>query len=196
MKRLITFTAMAFLMTAVLAIADPGRGGRGCGMGDGPNGSWHGDMGDDDSYRPGMLLRLADEIGLDENQKAQILKLNEEHALIRIDKDAELEKAQLKLRHLIMNDGAEKDVLAAMDKVGTMKTEMRKMQYQHRNKVTSLLNADQLKKLKEIGPKMRQGDGAGRFQDCPGGMGQGNGPGNGPGKGPGRGMNCEMPCRR
>ena len=196
MKRLITFTAMAFLMTAVLAIADPGRGGRECGMGDGPNGCWHGGMGDDDSYGPGVLLRLADEIGLDENQKAQILKLNEEHALIRIDKDAELEKAQLKLRHLIMNDGAEKDVLAAMDKVGTMKTEMRKMQYQHRNKVTSLLNADQLKKLKEIGPKMRQGDGAGRFQDCPGGMGQGNGPGNGQGKGPGRGMNCDMPCRR
>ncbi len=191
MKRLITLTAIAFLLSAVYVAADPGSRGGGKGFGH-PGGGPGGWFDDDEIGRPGMLLRLADEIGLDENQRAQILKMNEEHAILRIDKEAELEKAQIKLRHLRISDAPEKDVLAVIDKVGALKTEMRKMQYQHRQKLAAVLNAEQLKKLQELKPGMGRGDGPGRP-----GQRDGKGWGKCDGSGPhGRGMNCDFPCRR
>lgn len=191
MKRLITLTAIAFLLSVVYVAADPGQRGGGRGLGH-PGGGFAGWFDDDDMGRPGMLLRLADEIGLDESQKAQILKMNEEHAILRIDKEAELEKAQVKLRHLRISDAPEKEVLAAIDKVGALKTEMRKMQYQHRQRVSAVLNAEQLKKLQELRPGMGRGDGPGRA-----GQRDGRGWGSCDGSGPhGHRMNCDFPCRR
>jgi len=149
MKRLIVFSTIFLMLLIATNIHAQRHAGRGCGVGDGPNGCCPGRIADENAYRPGILLRMADEIGLDANQKIQIAKMNEEHALLRIDKEAELEKAELRLHHLMNSDGAEKEVLAAMDKVGALKSDLKKMQYQHRNSVKALLDADQLKRLKK-----------------------------------------------
>jgi len=164
MKRLIVFSTIFLMLLIATNIHAQKHAGRGCGVGDGPNGCCPGRMADENAYRPGILLRMADEIGLDANQKIQIAKMNEEHALLRIDKEAELEKAELRLHHLMNSDGAEKEVLAAMDKVGALKSDLKKMQYQHRNSVKALLDVDQLKRLKEI----RQSRGSGDAFNCPG----------------------------
>jgi hypothetical protein len=203
MKRNLIILA-AILLMVPLALYAQGRGERGSGMGMGHGqgmGMCGGPMMDDDDFvHPGMLLRCADELGLNEDQQNQILKMNEEHAMARIDREAELEKAQVKLHHLMINDGSEKDILSAMDKIGTLRTEMKKMNFQHFRQVKGILNADQIKKFKELAPKMRgcdepKGRGIGQCGTGSGmGMGQGDGPGMGAG---GQGSpRCDMPCQR
>jgi len=190
MKRTIITLAIAILIISPAAFAQmghhgkmaPGADGPGCGMmGGRMGGGMHGDM-----ARPGMILRMADEIGLDTDQKARIEKMAQENGLARIDKQAELEKAQLKLRHLQMSDGPEAEVLTQMDKVGQLKTDLRKMAYKHHNAVKKVLTAEQLDKIKEMkkefrGRGMRQGKGMGMNNDGPRqGRGYGMGDGTGP----------------
>jgi Spy/CpxP family protein refolding chaperone len=160
---------------------------------------------------PMMFLKFADELGLTAEQKTRISKMQEEFGILMIDKKAELEKAELRLHLLMKNDGAEKDVLAAMDKVGVLKTEIKKMRFAHHNQMKAVLTADQLKKLDELRPKMGCGKGAGMGMNMKCGSGQGmnmNCGGHGPrgmmmndddnedddtpGMGPGFG--CMMPC--
>lgn len=125
-------------------------------------------------FKPCMIMKMADDLGLTEDQKSQIMKMNEENGLARIDREAELEKAQLKLHQLMMNEGAEKDILTAMDNVGKLRTDLRKAQFQYMRKVKAVLTADQIKKFKELCPKMCGDDG-------PRGCGMGSGMGMGPG---------------
>jgi hypothetical protein len=139
----------------------------------------HGGMcgGKGDCCSPMMMLKMADELGLTAEQKTKISKMQEDFGILRIDKNAELEKAQLHLGLLMKNDGAEKEILAAMDKVGALKTEMKKMCFTHHRQMKAVLTADQLKKLEEMGPKM-MGCGGGDDDDDSGpGMGCGSGHG-------------------
>jgi len=203
MKRNLVLFATVILLLAPLAMAQPGGCGKGMGKGKGMDMGKGMGMGmcrqdcmmGGECIHPGMILKMADEIGLDAGQKTQISKMTEEFGVARIDKDAELEKAELKLRYLMKNDGAEKEILAAMDKVGQLKTEMQKMRFQHQRQIKALLNADQQKKLKELMPKM-----------CgQGGPEMGEGPDcriekvimlsdDDPGDAPGRMMGCNKPC--
>ncbi|MCX6826387.1 MAG: hypothetical protein NTV06_03835 [candidate division Zixibacteria bacterium] len=153
MKRNLILISAIILLLAPLAIADSGQCmkmgmGKGMGMGMGCG------MMDDCCMRPGMLLKMADEIGLDANQKTRISKLQDDFAMAQIDRKAELEKAELKLHQLMRNDATDKDVMATMDRVGQLKTEMQKMRFQHMRQIKAILTADQLKKLKEMMPKM------------------------------------------
>jgi Spy/CpxP family protein refolding chaperone len=177
MKRTMILISALVLLATPLTFANPNGCGPGMGMGMGkamcmgpcPDMGGKGDC--CDGIQPGMLLRMADEIGLDANQKAQLEKMTQEFGLTRIDKQAELEKAELRLRHLMMNDGPEKDILAAMDKAGLLRTEMQKMRFQHMRQVKAVLTADQLKKVKELMPKMQCGSDT--EEDAPGiGMGK------------------------
>ena len=118
---------------------------------------------------PGMLLKMADEIGLDANQKAQIDKMTQENGLVRIDKEAELEKAQLTMKHLMKSEASEKEVLAQMDKIGALETGLQKMCYQHCQAVKAILNKEQLEKAKKLMMKCCS-------SDDPMGMGAGPGP--------------------
>jgi Spy/CpxP family protein refolding chaperone len=180
MKRSALIVAVAILLTASLAYAGHGRHGR-TGFGQGMDGDFVG---------PGMALRWADEIGLDDNQKAQLDKLAQEHGTARIEKEAELEKAQLKLRHMRMNDAPDSEVLAMMDMIGAMKTEMRKMAYTHRQAVREVLTAEQLDKIRELRGEWRKSHRQSR--------GEGFGPGKdfGPGQGRGDGPRGTRDCRR
>jgi Spy/CpxP family protein refolding chaperone len=164
----------------------PGKGDRfGCGGWDCPDGGFH----------PRMLLGVADKIGLTEDQKKQISKLAEEHAMARIDREATLEKAQVKLRHLMMNNGSEKEILAAIDEVGALKTEMRKAGFQNRQKIKAILNADQIKKLNELCPRMGDTDDDAKGPGRGAGIGYGCGQGGMRGDGQGQ-LGCNMSCRR
>ena len=151
MKRILVFTVIALVLAGSIVYAGHGRRGGGfadpgCGMHEGRGMGMHGGKG----MGLNMLLQHADEIGLDEKQQAQISGMMEEFAMERIDREAELEKAQIQLRHLQMNDGAESEVLAMIDKVGALKTEMRKMQYSHHEAIKALLTEEQLDKLQEL----------------------------------------------
>lgn len=176
MKRSIALLAIIMLLAVSSTLANRGP------YGQRPGGPMH-CMKGDDFIGPGMLLRSADEIGLDEKQQAKISGLMEEFGLARIELKAELEKAELKLRHLKMNDGPEKDIFDSMDKVGALKTEMQKMRYRHRKTIKSVLTQEQLDKLKELRHKYGRGDGPG----CHGrgaGPGGDSGPKHGGGPGP------------
>ncbi len=128
-----------------------------------------------DFVRPGMLLKMADEIGLNENQKAQIDKLAQDNGLKRIDQKAELEKAQLQLRHMQANNAPEAEVLKTMDDIGRIKTEMRKSAYTFRRSIKSILSEEQLNKIKEL-RKEHKGKGDFRSGDKHGGFkGKGQG---------------------
>jgi Spy/CpxP family protein refolding chaperone len=181
MKRSALIVAVAVLLTASLAYAGPGRHGQmGPGKGEGMMGPGMGM--DGDFVRPGMILRWADEIGLDDNQKAKLDKLAQEHGTARIEKKAELEKAQLKLRHMRMNDAPENEVLAMMDMIGALKTEIRKMGYSHRQALKKVLTDEQLGKIKELRGEWRKsnrpfgGEGSGSGKDFGPGQGRGDGP--------------------
>jgi hypothetical protein len=194
-RRAIIFTVVMMLAaTVAFAQGGPGSGQRGMchdpGMNRGMGGHGMGGPGmDGDFVRPGMLLRMADDIGLSDNQKTQLEKMSQDNGLKRIDMQAQLEKAQLQLRHAQMNDAADTQVLQLMDDVGRIKTEMRKSAYTFHQSVKSLLTADQLTKIKDLRKEWRNNRG-----DCPfGGPGDGphskgsKGRGNAPNQDPGSG---------
>jgi len=157
MKKVVV-VIMTLSLLAASALADPGMRA--------PRAKHHGCEGTfGDGTRmggPGMLLRMADEIGLTDDQKDQISRQAETFANQRIDKEAELEKAEVKLRTLRFNEAPEKEVLAAMDMVGVLRTELAKMRYVHRQRVHDILTEEQLDKIKELGPKFGQGSRGGR----------------------------------
>lgn len=190
MKRALIIAVAALALLAAFAVADPGHRGRGsddmtCGMGG--RGMGHGA---DGFFGPGMLLKAADEIGLDDGQKAKISQMAEQFGLERIDKTATLEKAELELRHMRMNDAADNEILSQMDKVGKLKTEMQKMKFSHRQAIRGVLTEQQIDKLKEF--RRERHEERGQFGGCGFGHGHGQGQGMAPdapgqGFGPGTG---------
>ncbi|PKK84449.1 MAG: hypothetical protein CVT49_03750 [candidate division Zixibacteria bacterium HGW-Zixibacteria-1] len=187
MKKALIIAVAALALLAAFAVADPGHRGRGdsdMARGMGERGMGHGA---DGFFGPGMLLKAADEIGLDDGQKAKISQMAEQFGLERIDKKAALDKAELELRHMRMNDAADNEILSQMDKVGKLKTEMQKMKFSHRQAVKGVLTEQQIDKLKELRQEKGKerghfgghglGHGKGMAPDAPG---QGFGPGTGP----------------
>lgn len=179
-RRALIFTVMLMLVSAA-AFAQKGPGGHGkwCqepGMHRGFGGSGM----DDGIGRPGMILKFADEIGLSDDQKTQLDKMTQDNGLKRIEMKADLEKAQLQLRHLKMSDGSDTQVLMLMDDIGEIKTEMRKSAYSHHQQIKSVLTEEQINKIQELRKECR-----GNRALC-----HGRGPDGGQGsmKGQGRGM--------
>jgi len=184
MKRSIIFMAILVLLGSTLAYAGHGhRGMKGSRFGDGP--------GFDGFHGFGQLLNMADKIGLDDKQQAKISVLMEKNGTARIDKEAELEKAQLKMKNLRINDAPDSDILAMMDKIGLLKTELQKMRYTHRQEIESILTAEQLDKLEQLRQErhQRRFDGKGRGS----GMGRGQGMGGGQGMSPSPGFGQGTP---
>jgi Spy/CpxP family protein refolding chaperone len=181
MKRIITLGSLVVLLAAVPAMAFHGHrapqpAGPGGGMGPGMDG---------DHIGPRILLHHADEIGLEDAQKKEIMAMMEKFGTARIDKEAELEKAQIRLRHLHMNEASDDEILGVMDTVGRLKLEIKKMAFKHRRAVLAKLTDEQKDKIKELRQDMMKK----RHQGCRGdGSGKGLGMGPGQGHGPGRGM--------
>lgn len=179
MKRSIILITMVSVLIAGTALAFPGhrgamaRGHGGC-MGPGHDGDHIGSR---------ILLHHADEIGLTEAQKTEIISMMEKFGAERIEKEAALEKAQLKMRTLHLQDGSDDQILGMMDEIAQIKLELRKMQFKHRRAVEAKLTDEQKAKIKEIHQEMMKK----RMRDCRGdGPRQGMGMGTGQGRGFGR----------
>jgi Spy/CpxP family protein refolding chaperone len=159
MKKTLLITAAAMLLLTAGAFAQRGSGGgafcdgHGMSMGMGTCGGQGMGMGMHDGGRgmgPAMLLKVADKIGLTDQQKKDLTAMVDKFGTERIEKKAALEKAELKLQTLRMNNAPDSDILKAMDTVGQLKTDMQKMRYQHRQAVKGLLTDDQVTKLQEL----------------------------------------------
>ncbi len=105
---------------------------------------------EDRGFHFGIIMQLADKLELTDQQKDQIKNLMEKNGLERIEKKAELEKAELKMRNLKINDGDDSEILSAIDQVGKMKTEMQKMRFRHRSQIKSVLTDAQIDKLDSL----------------------------------------------
>ncbi|MEW5995441.1 MAG: hypothetical protein AB1744_13745 [Candidatus Zixiibacteriota bacterium] len=164
------------VLTAVLiaaAMADPAWAGRGkCsqpgfheghGAGDGPgcgHGEAPGKCRGDGPPGIGMLLRLADEINLTENQQQQLRQMQVQFATEKVDKQAELEKTRIKLRALMADEKAlESDIMMAIDRTAQLKADLQKMRYRRHKQVRSLLTEQQVDKLKQLHQEKMQQQG-------------------------------------
>ncbi|HWR83700.1 MAG TPA: Spy/CpxP family protein refolding chaperone [Candidatus Deferrimicrobium sp.] len=195
MKR-VTFLVLMALLAAAVVQAQPGPRGRrgddrmqrqpcqtpakqdGCDRCCGPRGGFPGLQG---------ILSVADEINLTADQKTKLQRMMMDFRMAGIDQRAQVEKAEIRLHALMMDDNAaEGDVLAAMDDVSRFQAEMHKMRYRHHRAAREVLTSAQIEKLKKLHQE--------RVKACtpsPGkGMGCGMVPGMKCGKGPGMGMGC------
>lgn len=185
MKKTLGITLALLLVLGAVSWAQPGpRGQGGC-------------MGNPDSDRPfgrhgegmgmqrggggiGMILAVGDKINLTDPQRDQLEKMMTEFQTQRVDLEANIEKAEIKLRALMRDDeAAERDVLAAIDDVSRLRGEMQKTHYRHTQLVKGVLTPEQIGQLKE----MRQDRKMGCRMGGPG-MGQEMGEGMGPGPNP------------
>ncbi len=154
MKRVTVFAVAMLLALPLLAIAQPGApgcNGMHCG-GNGPHGGRMGMRGHR-GKRGGFerLLALADELKLTDSQRQQLRDMFTEFRLQRIDQQAAVKKAKVRLRSLMMDDqAAERDVMRAIDDVAAARADLQKMQYEHRKQALSVLTEDQRAKLKEL----------------------------------------------
>jgi len=193
------FVLMAIaLLIPLAATAQPGPGdgpscpkghemgqGQACQHGPGPIGPGHcckgggPGFGDDDQPPLGRLLMLADELGLNEQQRDQLKQMQVDFRMQMIDREAEVEKAELRLRTMMMDKNAvEAEVGRAIDDVARFRADMQKLRYGHRKQMRGVLTDEQFEKLQ----KMREDH---REQKMDQGMGMG--PGHGMGMGPGMG---------
>jgi Spy/CpxP family protein refolding chaperone len=152
-----TIIIAAMLLLASSLMAQPGHRGA-CGRG--PAGP-HGQFGDCD--RPGgargeaALLAHAEELELSETQINKIESLRFEFQMEKVDRQAELKKARLRLRSLVEDDdAAEGDVMAAIDEVSRLRADMHKLRYRHRQAVHAVLSKDQLDKLEDLSKERRR----------------------------------------
>lgn len=153
MKKAAIFAVVALMVLSTAAFAQPGPGHPGMGrMGDC---DFHGGRGMGmlmGGGTPGvqMLLAHADDLNLTQDQKDKLQSMMVDFQTQRVDKQAALEKAQINLRSLMMNDASANEVDAAIDKVSGARADLQKMRYAHRQQVKSVLTEDQSTKLKEL----------------------------------------------
>ena len=133
-----------------------GPGFHGMGQGHpGPHGGNFGQVGDRPGHGQrggiGHLLMLGDKIDLTDQQRDRLKEMQVEFQMNRIDRKAELEKAQVQLRVLMHeDDAAEGDVFRAIDEMSRLKADMQKTRYKHRQQVKAVLTDDQVDKLEEL----------------------------------------------
>ena len=169
MRKTFTATLAALMLLATAAFAGGGYGWECDGPhgGHGPKAGWndggHRGCGPGDRMGPGMrghrglgggLLGWADELELTDQQQEQLKKLQHDFQMARIDREAEMKKAAANARMLMHDDNAAKDdVLKAIDKVSSLRAEMKKQQYLHHQDVKNVLTSEQIDKLKELRPR-------------------------------------------
>ena len=188
MRKLTTITLAALLVMSAVSWAQhgpqgpgrcdfqrghhPDRPGRGMGMG------MHAD-----TPGIGMILAVADEINLTDEQKEKLERMMVDFKLAKVDQRAKVEKAKIRLKVLKRDENAnENEVMATIDEVARMKADLHKMCYRHHREVRSLLTDEQIDKLKEL-RKERMKKHKGPRQGPRHGMGPG-GPGYGLGSHP------------
>lgn len=188
MKRVVILTALAALLLSGVAIAQPGGKGN-CDM-HGKMGRGHGGghgMGQGqgmkmDTPGPGMLLRMADELELTDQQKEQFKSKMTAFQAEKIDREADLKKAKVMLRAAMMNENPNAtEVNSAIDEVARYEADLKKMKFKHHQEMRGLLTDAQQDKLKELRKDrmMNRGDRMGQGKGQRGGKGGQGGPGMG-----------------
>jgi Spy/CpxP family protein refolding chaperone len=205
-KTLITLIALALMLPVAVSAQGGPRDGSGPFCGDnprmmgGPQCGMHGGgqhmMGGGPGGMMGhpgmgMMMKFADELGLNDQQRAQIKKMTTDFQMERIDLEANLEKAQVQLRSARRDDASQADFDKAVDRVSGLRADMQKMHYRHRTAMKNVLTAEQQAKLKELRKDAWDDDdafpGRGMRGKRGGGQGQGDGRGQGGGQGGGWG---------
>ena len=133
----------------IVVIGGKGMGGghgmdcnMGPGMRNGKGMRGHGGMG---------IMAMAEELGLTDDQKTKIQELALDHKLSAVDSHAAVKKAEITLKALMHDDDADQGkVFAGIDKLATLKADLKKAQYSHHQKVKGLLTDEQQDKLKEL----------------------------------------------
>ena len=98
-----------------------------------------------------LILRHADEINLTDEQETELEKLQFDFQMQRIDQKAQIEKAEIQLRRLVHDEeAAEREVMKQIDEVAGLRAGMHKMRYSHRRQFRTVLEEEQLDKLKEM----------------------------------------------
>ncbi len=172
-KAILILTALALVIPAAL-LAQPCPAdfpqGRGAGFGggncsvDGQHG-FRGHRGGRGMKGGGMgaFMAFADELELTDGQKDELQTMRLKFQKEKIDQKAELKKAQVDLKALMRDgDASESAVLSQIDAVGDLKTDMRKMQYTHRNEMKAVLTEDQQNKIEELRKERREERRSGR----------------------------------
>lgn len=182
MKTIIIFTLALALMVPLSLVADTdnwggpgtcgaeprmmGAGGHhGMGMHGGAMGKHRGtDMqpGRGMGFRsktPGIaaLLRHADDLGLSEKQVSDLERLRSEFQLAQVDRKASMEKARIRMRDLMQDDGAsESTVFSQIDEISRLQAEAKKVHYSHMKAVKAVLSDEQIEKLKSFREDRRE----------------------------------------
>ncbi|MFQ6007721.1 MAG: Spy/CpxP family protein refolding chaperone [Candidatus Zixiibacteriota bacterium] len=162
MKRVMILTIAAMLVSMTVVSAQPCIGGRGCCDRAGWNhpgkpGPGHG-MGMPDGHDGQMMiLKHADEIGLTDAQKEKLEQMIVDFNLEKVDLQAELKKAKIKLQALLRKEDArETEVYTAIDDATRLKAELHKMRYRHHKAIRNLLTDKQIDRLKELRKERRE----------------------------------------
>jgi Spy/CpxP family protein refolding chaperone len=173
MKKGFGMLALAAMLIAASVASQPGPGpdsggagmGRGGRMMRGGAPMMHNRMGMQGGPRMEMMEKMAEKLELTDAQKAQFDKMRTDFQLVMVDKQADLRKAQIKLRASMRDDKvAEADVLKGIDEVSRLRTDMAKARFSHMRQMRGLLTDKQRDMLKG----MRRG-GMGMFgMDMPG----------------------------
>jgi Spy/CpxP family protein refolding chaperone len=132
--------------------------------------------------RPGMqmILAVADEIKLTDDQKAKMEKMLVDFQLAKVDQRAKVKKAGIRLKALMHDESAdENEIMATIDEVTRLKADLQKMRYRHQREIHKLLTDEQIDKLKELRKEKMK-----KFKGLHGGRGPGE-PGMGFGSGSG-----------
>ncbi|MCK4607316.1 MAG: Spy/CpxP family protein refolding chaperone [candidate division Zixibacteria bacterium] len=175
MKKFTILTLIALLMLAGVTAAGPGWRDRGSGYGPGQNprmgGQFDGTgphpmMGycrDGRGMRgggrgPAMILAMADEIGLTDDQQNKLKKMTVAFQTEMVDLQGAVKKAQIKKRALIRDRADENEVGSAIDDLSRLRADLQKASYGHRQAIRAVLTSEQLDKLDDM-CKIRKGAG-------------------------------------
>ena len=120
-----------------------GGGGNGQGSGGGPMaGSMR------NSGGVGMLIAGAEKFGLSGDQVKKLEGMKHDFQMEKIDVQAAVHKAKLRLKRLMKDPQAsEGDVMAAIDAVTKAEGDFRKMRYRHLKAARGTLQGDQMSKV-------------------------------------------------
>jgi hypothetical protein len=105
----------------------------------------------------GMLQRHASEIGLSDDQLDRLDALRTQHELEKIDLQAALQKAKVLLRAKSRDlSTQEAEVMSAIEEMCRAECELRKMRYRHLKAAHTVLDQDQIEKVRRFHRRQSQ----------------------------------------
>jgi Spy/CpxP family protein refolding chaperone len=104
--------------------------------------------------------RMAEKLGLTDQQVEQMRALQVKHQTDMIMRRAELKIARLELREIMMNAKLnENSALSKQDQISKMKSDIARVNLQHKIAMRKILTDEQQKKWQEMRHEMRPGPG-------------------------------------